>query len=185
MFAYLPRWLLFGLALLSAGALLFALVGRKPELPDDCQKAISALDTSDYDVAIEYFFLCIDTGELSPGGLADAFYNLGNAYSAKDNHYQAVRDYGEAIALNPDHAWAFNNRCWSYGLLRRPDEALRDCDEALRLLPDQPEILDSRALATWLLGEPDKARRDLERARELDPSFPTWQERFREFEDMF
>ncbi len=54
-----------------------------------------------------------------------------------------------------------------------------------RLLPDQPEILDSRALVYWLLDDKDKARRDLERAHQLDPSGPTWEERFREFEEMF
>ena len=185
MLAYFSRWLLLGLALLSAGVLVFALVSRRAELPEDCQIANGALEAKDYDRAINHYFLCIDSEDLSPGSLADVFYNLGNAYSAKDNHYQAIEDYTEAVALNPDHAWAYNNRCWALGLLRRGDEALRDCDEALRLLPDQPEILDSRALAYWLLGEPDKARRDLERARERDPSFPDWQERFREFEGMF
>ena len=69
--------------------------------------------------------------------------------------------------------------------MRRAEEALQDCDEALRLLPDQPEILDSRALAYWLLGDKDKARRDLERAHQLDPSVPTWDERFKEFERLF
>ena len=53
------------------------------------------------------------------------------------------------------------------------------------MLPDQPAILDSRALAYWLLNEKDKARQDLERAHQLDPSSPTWEERFRDFEDMF
>ncbi len=43
----------------------------------------------------------------------------------------------------------------------------------------------SRARAYWLRGEQDKAREDLKRARHLDPSYPTWQERFREFEGMF
>ena len=65
------------------------------------------------------------------------------------------------------------------------EEALLDCDVALRLLPDRPEILDSRALAYWLLGDKEKARQDLERAHQLDSSSPTWEERFREFEEMF
>ncbi len=69
--------------------------------------------------------------------------------------------------------------------MRRAEEALADCDEALKLLPEQPEMLDSRALAYWLLGEHDKAQQDLEGAWRLDPSRPTWQERFREFERMF
>ena len=49
----------------------------------------------------------------------------------------------------------------------------------------KPEILDNRALAYWLLGEHDKAQRDLELAREINPSRPTWQERFREFDEIF
>ncbi len=69
--------------------------------------------------------------------------------------------------------------------MHRAELALEDCDEALRLLPDQPEILDSRALAYWLLDDTDKARQDLERAHQLDPSSPTWEERIREFEEMF
>ena len=69
--------------------------------------------------------------------------------------------------------------------MRRPDEALQDCNESLRLRPDDIATLDSRALAYWLRGEQDKARLDLEYARQLDPSIPTWQERFREYEEMF
>lgn len=153
--------------------------------PEDCLAADSALNAGDYDLAIDHYILCLDDNELPDRILAEVFHNMGNAYSAKENHYQAIRDYGAAIELNPDHGWAYNNRCWSYGLLRRAEEALADCDMALGLLPDRAEVLDSRALAYWLLDETDKARRDLERARELDASLPGWQDRFREFEGMF
>ena len=54
-----------------------------------------------------------------------------------------------------------------------------------RLSPDEPDILDSQALAYWLLGDQDKARQDLDRARQIEPSFPSWQDRFHEFEGMF
>ncbi len=158
---------------------------KRVRIPEDCHKAGSALETKDYNLAIDHYLLCLDAGELPTEVLARVYYGLGIAYSAKGNHYQAMEDYSEAIHLNPNHAWAYNNRCWSYGLLRRAEEALRDCDEALRLLPGQPEILDSRALAYWLLDDKDKARQDLERAHRLDPSSPTWEERSREFEEMF
>ncbi len=59
--------------------------------------------------------------------------DLGIAYSAKGRHNQAIKDYSEAIHLSPNHAWAYNNRCWSYGLLHRAEVALHDCDEALSL----------------------------------------------------
>ena len=185
MLAKLPKWFLVGLALIAAAAALLLVFPERPELPEDCLEGDRAFQEGDPDRAIEHYFLCIQSAELPPRVLAHLFFNLGNAYSAKGNQRQAVEDYGEALRLDPEHAWAYNNRCWSLGLLRRPEEALSDCDKALALLPDQPEMLDSRALAYWLLDEPDKARADLEDARRIDASLPSWQDRFREFEGMF
>jgi tetratricopeptide (TPR) repeat protein len=185
MFANLPKWFLYSLVLTALLAALMLFSGKKATLPGDCQMADGALSEGDYDLAIDHYIACIDSGDLPNRALAAAYHSLASAYSAKGNHYQAIKDYSEAIALAPTHAWAYNNRCWSYGVLRRGEEALADCDEALKLLPEQPEILDSRALAHWLLDEHAKAQQDLERAWRLDPSRPTWQERFREFEGMF
>ncbi len=185
MFANLPKWFLYSLVLGALLAVVMLFPVERVMLPGDCQKADSALGDGDYDLAIDHYISCIDSGDLPDKVLAAVYHNLGNAYSAKDNHYQAIEDYSEAIAFDPGHAWAYNNRCWSYGILRRAEEALPDCNEALRLLPDQPEMLDSRALVYWLLDENAKARQDLVRAHQLDPSLPTWQERFREFEGMF
>ena len=70
-------------------------------------------------------------------------------------------------------------------LTRRPKEALQDCNHSLRLVPDNPLSLDGRALVYWLLEKLGAARQDVEHAREIDPRFPTWQERFREFETVF
>jgi tetratricopeptide (TPR) repeat protein len=158
---------------------------KRVEIPEDCQIAVSALEEEDYNRAIDHYLLCLDAGELPTEIRAGVYYGLGIAESAKGDHDQAIEDYSEVIHLIPTHGWAYNNRCWSYGRLHHPREALADCDEALRLLPDQPAILDSRALAYWLLDEKDKAREDLERAHQLDPSNPTWETRFREFEEMF
>lgn len=185
MFANLPRWFFYALALTAVCALLLLIFIGRPQLPEACQDGDRALEAGEPDRAIDHYFECIESEDLRPRVLSHVFFNLGNAYSAKGNHYQAIDDYSEAIRLYPDHGWAYNNRCWSYGQLRRPAEALQDCNRALELLPDQPEILDSRALAYWLLDEHDKARQDLERARRIDASLPTWQERFRAFEEMF
>ena len=182
----MPRWLLLGLFIIIVAALAMTFLNvKRVNIPEDCQIAGSALEAKDYNIAIDHYLLCLDAGALPTEILAQVYYGLGIAYSAKGSHNQAIKDYSEAIHLSPNHAWAYNNRCWSYGLLRRAEKALHDCDEALRLLPDQPEILDSRALAYWLLDDKDKARQDLERAHQLDPSSPAWEERFREFEEMF
>ncbi len=182
----MPRWLQLGLIMIAIAALVMTYLSvRRVEIPEDCQKAVSALEAKDYDLAIDHYLLCLDAGELPTEIRAGVYYGLGIAESAKGDHDQAIEDYSEVIHLIPNHGWAYNNRCWSYGQLHRPREALSDCDEALRLLPDEPAILDSRALAYWLLNDKDKARQDLERARQLAPSSPTWEERFREFEELF
>jgi len=185
MFFQIPRWLLLGLVLAAGVTLLLLYRSMSPTLPADCVEAENAMQAGQPDLAIERYFLCLEGSELPPRAQAHVFFSLGNAYSAKDNHHQAIEDYGEAIRLEPGHGWAYNNRCWSRGLLRQSTEALEDCNEALRLLPDQPEVLDSRALALWQLGEHAKARADLARAREFDPALPSPDERLRQFEEMF
>ena len=185
MFPRFPRWLLFGLFLAGGLLLLSLLSPMSLDLPEDCRTAESAMEAQDFDRAIEHYFRCLEARELPQPVQAHVFYNLGNAYSAKGNHHQAIEDYSEAILLDPNHGWAYNNRCWSRGLLRQSTEALQDCNEALRLLPDRPAILDSRALAYWQLGDLDRAREDLARAHEVDSSFPTPEERFRQYQDMF
>ncbi|MCG8354938.1 MAG: tetratricopeptide repeat protein [Kiloniellales bacterium] len=182
----MPRWLLIGLLIAAtalAGVSLFDM--RRVTVPDACVTADEALRAQDYNRAIDHYLLCLDAGDYSDPVLAQVYYALGVAYSGKGNHYQAIEDYSRSLEFAPDNAWAYNNRCWSYGLLRRAEEALADCEEAVRLLPDEAAILDSRALAHWLLDDHDKARQDLERARELDPSFPAWDARFREFEGFY
>jgi tetratricopeptide (TPR) repeat protein len=135
----------------------------------------------DYDQAIRDYDEAI---RINPED-ANAYNSRGVAYHGKGDYDQAIRDYDEAIRINPEDAIAYNNRCWTYGLMHRPDEALRDCNQSLRLRPDNVPTLDSRALAYWLRGDEDKARDDLEHASMIDSSLPAWQERFREFEEMF
>ncbi len=155
-------------------------------VPEVCQTAGDALQAGDHQQVIDTLLQCLDEAEDLPSELlADIYYVLGNAYSSTGNHDQAVRDYTEALHHEPNQPWALNNRCWSYGLMRRGSLALADCEQALRLLPDQPEILDSRALAHWVLGDVESARRDLDRAHRRDRSFPPPDQRFREFEEMF
>ena len=79
----------------------------------------------------------------------------------------------------PSRWAAFSPQNWSLY-----DRAIEDYDAAIKIKPDYALAFDSRALAYWLLGDQDKARQDLDRARQIDPSFPSWQDRFHEFEGM-
>ena len=181
----MPRWLLIGLMIVAGLAAFRYFSPPRQTVPEVCQEAVAALESGDFDRAVDSYLLCLESEELPEEVVAQVFSGLGLAYAGKGNHYQAIKDYSEAIRINPNLAWAYNNRCWSYALIRRPDEALEDCNKAVAMLPDEPAILDSRALAYWLRDEKDKARADLERAKQINSSVPGWQERFQAFESMF
>ena len=89
-------------------------------------------DVGDFDAAIRDYN---DTIELSPED-ADAYYNRGNAYLAKDNFDAAIRDYNDTIELSPEDADAYNNRGVAYADIGDLDAAIRDYNDAIALNPE-------------------------------------------------
>ena len=118
MIANLPKWFVYGLVLTALLAALMLFSVERVMLPEDCQKADSALGDGDYDLAVDHYLSCIDAGDLPDRALAAAYHNLASAYSAKGNHYQAIKDYSEAIALAPAYAWARGSARWRSGRCR-------------------------------------------------------------------
>ena len=157
-----------------------------PEKPmEACYRGSAAQQQDRHQLAISFYNECIAWAELPPETLALVLTNRATSRQLTNDFEGALRDYSEAIEIDPKQANTYNGRCWAYAMLRRPQEALADCDESLRLVPDDPYALDSRALAHWLMSRDELARADLERARALNPSFRPWQERFKDFERMF
>ena len=62
------------------------------------------------DFAIQECSAAIQSGILSGQQLADAFNNRGELFDQKGDHDRAMRDFDQAIRLNPDLGEAFNNR---------------------------------------------------------------------------
>ena len=157
-----------------------------PDKPmEACYRGTAAQQQDRHQLAISFYNECIAWAELPPETLALVLTNRATSRQLTNDFEGALRDYSEAIEINPERANAYNGRCWAYAMLRRPQQALADCDESLRLVPDDPYALDSRALAHWLMSRDELARADLERARALNSSFRPWQERFKDFEKMF
>ena len=65
----------------------------------------------------------------------------------------AVRDYDQAIALEPDHADLYFNRGNAYGNKGQYNRAIRDYDEAIRLNPDDAEAIKNGELAYKLKSQ--------------------------------
>jgi tetratricopeptide (TPR) repeat protein len=101
-----------------------------------------------------------------------AYYNRGNARSAKGDAVGALEDYNEAVRLEPDDAEAYNNR----GLARRAtgdiEGALQDYNEAIRLKPDFALAYNSRGNARFAKGDVEGALQDYTEAVRIRPRFP-------------
>ena len=85
--------------------------------------------------------------------IAHFYFHRGAAYDKKDDITHAIEDYSEAIRLNPEHAMAYNNRCFALTKSGRAQDAIADCDKSLALRPNNGPTLDSRGYAHLKLGQ--------------------------------
>ena len=80
-----------------------------------------------------------------------------------------LRDYNEAIRLDPKHAWAINGRGDVHMARKNHDQAFSDYSEALRLDPTQLEFWLDRGALWHGKKEDDKAIADFNEAIRVDP----------------
>ena len=83
---------------------------------------------------------------------ASEYYEHGNRALQRREYQAAINDYTRAIALDPDDAFAYNNRGLAYGNIDDFQAAIRDYDKAIALDPDDAEVYNNRGLAKSKLG---------------------------------
>jgi tetratricopeptide (TPR) repeat protein len=93
----------------------------------------------------------------------------GVAYYFKKDYQAAIKDYDEAIRLDPKKSRAYTNRGAAYKGLGRNDRAIADESEAIRLDPLYPEYYDNRGLSYAENGDYDRAIADYNEAIRLAP----------------
>ena len=98
-------------------------------------------------------------------------HNRGLTYDALQRYDEALRDYDQAIALNPNLAQTYSNRSNTYQALQRYDEALRDCDQAIALDPNYAKAYNNRGNTYQALRRYDEALHDYEQAVALNPNY--------------
>ncbi|MGA9564295.1 MAG: tetratricopeptide repeat protein [Candidatus Korobacteraceae bacterium] len=91
-------------------------------------------------------------------------------FNATDPDEQ-LRFYSEAIRLQPDFAYAFNNRGAARLAKGDSDGALEDYDEAIRLKPDYAYAFNNRGAARFNEGDSDLAVEDFDEAIRLKPDY--------------
>jgi len=89
----------------------------------------------EYERAVEDLDYAIANIE-DPASLSQFHYGRGNAHKYQGEYKQAIGDLTQAIALNPDFAWAINSRGDAYAALGEYDLAFQDFARAKQLAPE-------------------------------------------------
>lgn len=123
-----------------------------------------------HDRAIELYnqLLALD---VAPGVASIALRNRGNVYREQKDRERALRDYDQAIRLNPANAGAYINRGSILAERGDHDSAVKDYDEAIRFRPKFAEAYYNRALSLREAERGDAALRDFETAIRLKRDF--------------
>ena len=98
------------------------------------------------------------------------YNNRGQHYIKAGRFDLALRDFNQAIAVDPRFPNAYNNRGNVHVHEGDVEAAIADYTMAIRLAPSYPGAHGNRGRARIMLGRYQEAKADLDRAIELNPS---------------
>ena len=103
---------------------------------------------------------------------AEAHVSLANYKSWYEHDWAgADKEFGQAISLNPNYAFAHDQWALSLGCEGRYDEAITEGKRAVELDPLDPAIAIDNSLALAGKGDFEAAKAEARRGAELDPTF--------------
>lgn len=97
----------------------------------------------------------------------EEYHARGRNYYRNGEFDLAIKDYNQALALNPRSAYLYKDRGIAYGKLGKLNEAVADYTQAIKLYPGFAVAYYHRAVTYFKLGEYDKALQDLYQAKDL------------------
>jgi len=100
-----------------------------------------------------------------------AYYNLGNALYKEGKPYDAIRNYSEALRIEPDFILAHINLGVVLTEVGRLDDAVSHLSEAMRMRPSDVKIQNNLGHALTMSGRLDDAVRHLSKAVRHAPKF--------------
>jgi Flp pilus assembly protein TadD/mono/diheme cytochrome c family protein len=102
-------------------------------------------------------------------GAWGVLHDLGVALTALGRYPEAVRDFREALALNPNYPATRQSLATALALLGQPGEAIVQYEAALALRPDDADAHNNVAVLLARLGRAGEAEAHYRAALRLDP----------------
>ena len=97
---------------------------------------------------------------------AEAHFRQGLEFERSGMHDLAMKEFTEAVELDPEYSFDYYNRALVYYRLGDLDRSLADYSSAIALQPANAYWIFERGLVFWEAGDADKAISDLEKAME-------------------
>lgn len=98
-----------------------------------------------------------------------AHNRLGEAYANKGYEEKALKQFEQAVDLNPDHWKARHNRAVSYALDQRFEEALKDFSATSKLNPNYANAWYNRGEVQMRTGQVEEAIESYSKAIKINP----------------
>ncbi len=108
---------------------------------------------------------------LSPVQMAHIYGNRGLSYRTIKDNTSAIADFGRALEITPDYAWAYANRGITHRLNHDNEPALQDLNAAIALDDKLDWAYAARGEIYRYLRKNDLAVQDFTRAIALDPEY--------------
>ena len=100
------------------------------------------------------------------------YFYRGLANDLEHDSTEAIQDYSQAIALDPNIAMAYTNRGTDYDLKGDYDQAIQDFNHSIRLNPNLAITYTNRGVTYADRGDNDQAIQDYNEAIRLRPDDP-------------
>ena len=110
----------------------------------------------------------ITVGNLRGRDLAIVLYDRGLSYENTNKNLEAMADFSQAIALDPNYPDAFDDRGNIYSKGGDFDHAIADYDQAIRLKPNFELAFSNRGYNYYRKGDFDRAIQDLDHSIQLN-----------------
>ena len=113
------------------------------------------------------FSLALLISFVSFGQTAKEYFESGNDKAAAKDYNGAISDYTKSIELDPNYAYAYNNRGISKRNLKDDYGAISDFTKSIELDPNYASTYDNRSITKEKLGDLTGACADAKKAIKL------------------
>ncbi|MGE5200523.1 MAG: tetratricopeptide repeat protein [Acidobacteriota bacterium] len=152
----------------AAAALLAAVFSGEAE----AQTQAETCRTGEGKAAIAACTAVMRSGHATKEELYRAYYDRGVLYRDRKQHTLAVRDFTQAMRLDPKNSDAVLNRGVSYGALGQYRRSIRDYTAAIELDPSKADGWNARCYDRAIIGQFKAALADCNEALRLQPDYP-------------